>query len=402
MVTGPEGAKHLGKRRVSVLGVTGSIGASTVDLLLRHADHFAVEAVTAGRNVGELAAIARRVGARLAVVADVAAYGELKAALAGSDIKAAAGPEALVEAAARPVDIVVAAIVGAAGLAPTIAAARAGSTVALANKEALVCAGAMFMEAVESSGRKVLPVDSEHNAIFQALEARNFEAVERIILTASGGPFRSWTVEEMDVAKPKQALAHPNWSMGAKVSIDSATLMNKGLEVIEAFHLFGLPSSSIDVLVHPQSIVHGLVTYRDGSTLAQMSVPDMRVPISHCLWWPARADEARTRLDLGRLGELTFEEPDAVRFPALALARRALESGGWATNILNAANEIAVAAFLRGEIGFLEIIPVVDRVLDRAGAMRLPRQVTTLDDALALDAEGRRLATLAIAGELAA
>lgn len=206
----------------------------------------------------------------------------------------------------------------------------------------------------------------------------------------------------MDVAKPKQALAHPNWSMGAKVSIDSATLMNKGLEVIEAFHLFGLPSSSIDVLVHPQSIVHGLVTYRDGSTLAQMSVPDMRVPISHCLWWPARADEARTRLDLGRLGELTFEEPDAVRFPALALARRALESGGWATNILNAANEIAVAAFLRGEIGFLEIIPVVDRVLDRAGAMRLPRQVTTLDDALALDAEGRRLATLAIAGELAA
>ncbi len=391
--------ENRGKRTVSVLGVTGSIGASTVDLLTRHADRFAVEAVTAGQNVALLAATARKLGARIAVVADPTAYPALRDALAGSGIVAAAGAAALVEAAARPADIVVAAIVGAVGLAPTLAAARAGASVALANKEALVCAGALFMAAAKAGGGRVLPVDSEHNAIFQALEAHNTASVDRIILTASGGPFLGWTKARMAKATPAEALAHPNWSMGDKVTIDSATMMNKGLEVIEAHHLFGLENEQIEVLVHPQSIVHGLVAYRDGSTLAQMSVPDMRVPLAHCLWWPERATEPQRRLDLSALGKLTFEAPDETRFPALRLARHALAAGGWATNILNAANEVAVAAFLAGRIGYLDIVGVVDFVLDRALGMALPRVISDIEAALALDAEGRRLAAAAMAGE---
>ncbi|MGD9738669.1 MAG: 1-deoxy-D-xylulose-5-phosphate reductoisomerase [Bauldia sp.] len=385
------------KRSVSVLGVTGSVGRSAVDLLLRHADHFSVEAVTSGRNVTELAATARRLNARVAVVADSGCYAALREALAGSGIEAAAGSDALVEAAGRRVDLVVAAIVGSVGLAPTLAAARAGSTVALANKEALVCAGDLFMKAVAAGSGLVLPVDSEHNAIFQALEARNRGSVERIVLTASGGPFHDWTKDAMAAATAAQAVAHPVWSMGAKISVDSATLMNKGLEVIEAFHLFGLGSDQIDVLVHRQSIVHGVVCYRDGSTLAQMSVPDMRVPLSHCLWWPQRADEPNARLDLAALGKLTFEVPDTERFPALRLARSALDSGGWATNILNAANEVAVAAFLSGAIGFLDIARVNEAVLDGAAAAGGPRVVGNLEDALVLDAEGRRLAQASVA-----
>lgn len=384
------------KRRVSVLGVTGSVGASTVDLLRRHREHFEVEAVTAGRNAAELARIARELRARVAVVADPGSLSELREALAGSGIEAAAGTAALVEAAARPVDLVFAAIVGAAGLAPTIAAARAGSTVALANKEALVCAGAVFMKAVAEGSGLVLPVDSEHNAIFQSLETRNAHSVDRIVLTASGGPFHDWPREKMAAAKPGEALAHPVWSMGAKISVDSATLMNKGLEVIEAHYLFGFRPDQIDVLVHRQSVIHGIVCYRDGSSLAQMSPPDMRVPISHCLWWPQRAEERAARLDLAALGKLTFEAPDPDRFPALPLARAALETGGAATNILNAANEIAVAAFLEGAIGYLDIVGICDHVLDAAGAMRIPREVAGLDDALALDAEGRRLAKAAV------
>lgn len=384
------------KRRVSVLGVTGSVGRSAVDLLLRHADHFDVEAVTSGRNVSELAVAARQLRARVAVVADVTCYPALLQALAGSGVEAAAGADALVDAAGRKVDITVAAIVGAVGLAPTLAAARAGSTVALANKEALVCAGELFMKAVAEGSGLVLPVDSEHNAIFQALETRNRGSVERIVLTASGGPFHSWSAEEMAAATPSQAVAHPVWSMGSKISVDSATLMNKGLEVIEAFHLFGFRSDQIDVLVHPQSIVHGVVCYRDGSTLAQMSVPDMRVPLSHCLWWPQRADEPHARLNLAALGKLSFEVPDAARFPALSLARAALDSGGWATNILNAANEVAVAAFLGGMIAYPDIVAVSETALERAAVAGLRGAVTSLDDALALDVEGRRFGEEAV------
>ncbi|MCW5696631.1 MAG: 1-deoxy-D-xylulose-5-phosphate reductoisomerase [Bauldia sp.] len=390
-----------GLRRVSLLGATGSIGSSTIDILTANADAFVVEAVTADRNAEELARIALRLGAKVAVVADVEAYPALRDALAGTGIEAAAGAAALVEAAARPADIVVAAIVGAAGLEPTLAAVRAGSDIAIANKECLVCAGDLFMAEAVEQDVQLLPVDSEHNAIFQALEAENRSEVERIVLTASGGPFREWPIDRMAAATPKEALAHPNWSMGPKITIDSATLMNKGLEVIEAHHLFGLGHDEIDVLVHPQSVVHGLVAYRDGSVLAQMSLPDMRVPISHCLWWPTRAAATTRRLDLAALGSLTFEPVDAARFPALGLARSALAAGGGATNILNAANEVAVGSFLRGEIGFLDIAATADRVLAKASAGRLPSP-DSVAAALALDAEGRRLAREAIARQPAA
>lgn len=388
-------------RTISLLGATGSVGSSTIDIIAAHEGAFRVEAVTADRNAEELARIAVRLGARVAVVADPAAYPALRDALAGTGIEAAAGPVALVDAASRPADIVVAAIVGAAGLAPTLAAVRAGADIAIANKECLVCAGDLFMSEAKARGVRLLPVDSEHNAIFQALEAENRGEVERIVLTASGGPFRQWPIDRMAAATPKEALAHPNWSMGPKITIDSASLMNKGLEVIEAHHLFGFSHDEIDVLVHPQSVVHGLVAYRDGSVLAQMSLPDMRVPISHCLWWPARATAPTRRLDLAALGSLTFEPVDGVRFPALALAQAALASGGGATNILNAANEIAVAAFLRSEIGFLDIASTVDRALGKASAGPLASP-DSVEAALALDAEGRRLARETIARQPAA
>jgi len=333
-------------RGITILGATGSVGASTVDLIKRAPERYRVEAITARRNAAALAKIAREVGARFAVVADPAAYGELKEALAGSGIEAAAGEGSLLEAAQRPADWLMAAISGAVGLKPTLAAIERGAIVALANKECLVCAGGLFMRRAAIAGATVLPVDSEHNAIFQALGAGRREDVKRIILTASGGPFRTWSLEAIKAATPEQALRHPNWSMGPKITIDSASLMNKGLEVIEAYHLFALKPDEIDVLVHPQSVVHGLVEFRDGSVVAQLGSPDMRIPIAHCLAWPRRIDGPAARLDLARVRDLTFEAPDLVRFPALALARRALQTGGAAPTVFNAANEVAVGEFL--------------------------------------------------------
>jgi 1-deoxy-D-xylulose-5-phosphate reductoisomerase len=379
-------------RRVTILGATGSVGASTLAVIAERPGWFAVEAVTANSNAAKLARIARSVGARLAVVADPAAYGDLKGALAGSGIAAAAGEEAVCEAAVRPVDLVVGAIVGAAGLAPTYAAIRAGLGVAIANKECLVSAGRIFMQAARDAGVTILPMDSEHNAIYQAIGGRPIDEIERIIITASGGPFRTWSVDRMAAVTPAEALKHPNWSMGPKITIDSATMMNKGLEVIEAHHLFGAPSEKLDVLVHPQSVVHGLVTFHDGGVMAGMGLPDMRLPIGYCLSWPEAGRLGGQRLDLAELGSLTFERPDRARFPALQLAREALDAGAWATNVLNAANEVAVAAFLAGQIGFLEIAELVEQTIERVSAQTVPPVPDSVEDAIALDCEGRRLA----------
>jgi 1-deoxy-D-xylulose-5-phosphate reductoisomerase len=308
----------------------------------------------------------------MAVVANPQRYRALKDALIGTSIEAAAGPEAVIEAASRPAEWVMAAIVGFAGLAPTLCAARRGAMVALANKEALVCAGRLLTDAVRESGGVLLPVDSEHNAIFQVFDAGQSAAVDRLILTASGGPFRNWSLADMAEATPEQALAHPNWDMGAKISIDSATMMNKGLELIEAHLLFGLPSEQIEIVVHPQSVIHSMVSYRDGSVLAQLGTPDMRVPISHALGWPSRIDGPAERLDFVNLSPLTFERPDSGRFPSLRLAREALVLGGFAPTVLNAANEVAVAAFLARRIGFLDIARIVEDVLATVGALAGP------------------------------
>jgi len=351
-------------RSITILGATGSIGTSTVDLIERSPGTYRVEALTANRNVAELARQARRLGARIAVVADDRKYRELKDALAGSDVEAAAGPQALIDAAARPTDWVMAGIVGAAGLAPTLSAIRRGAVVALANKETLVCAGELVLKEIAEHGATLLPVDSEHNAIFQVFDFAQPETVSRIILTASGGPFRSKTLEEMRHATPKQAVAHPNWDMGAKISVDSATLMNKGLEVIEAFHLFPVGREQVEVVVHPQSVIHSMVEYIDGSVLAQLGTPDMRTPIAYTLGWPKRMAAPSKRLDFATLGPLTFEPPDLERFPALKLAFAALKAGGSAPTVLNAANEIAVHGFLEGRIGFLDIASVVDYALE--------------------------------------
>jgi 1-deoxy-D-xylulose-5-phosphate reductoisomerase len=388
-------------RTVTLLGATGSIGASTIDLLRQEAPRYQVEAVTADRNAAALARLARELGARIAVVADPAAYGELKAELFGSNIEAAAGPEAVVEAAQRPADWVMAAITGAASLKPTLAAAERGAFVALANKECLVCAGALFMRKAAAAGATVLPVDSEHNAIFQALGAGPREDVRRIVLTASGGPFRTWSLEAIRKVTVEQALKHPTWSMGPKVTIDSATLMNKGLELIEAHHLFGLAPEELDVVVHPQSVVHGLVEFRDGSVVAQLGSPDMRIPIAHCLAWPARMGTPAARLDLARLATLSFEEPDQVRFPALALARKALAAGGAAPTVLNAANEIAVREFVGRRLGFGGIPALVEATLEaaeRQGSMAEPQSI---EDALAIDQGARKLA-ISLLPEIAA
>ncbi|MBX6328479.1 MAG: 1-deoxy-D-xylulose-5-phosphate reductoisomerase [Pseudolabrys sp.] len=389
---GPVVASEPTIRSVTILGATGSVGASTVDLIKRNAALYRVEAVSARRNAAALGRIARELGARLAVVGDETAYGELKAALAGSGIEAAAGQAALIEAAQRPAQWVMAAISGAAGLKPTLAAIARGATVALANKECLVCAGYLFMRAAAEAGATVLPVDSEHNAIFQALAAGRREEVARVILTASGGPFRTWSAEAIRGATPAQALRHPNWSMGPKITVDSATLMNKGLELIEAHHLFGLPSERIDVLVHPQSVVHGLVEFRDGSLIAQLGPPDMRVPIAHCLAWPARIDGPVKRLDLAALGQLTFEMPDHGRFPALRLARSALEQGGAAPTVLNAADEIAVGEFIAGRLGFAAIPALVEATLAAAAKRGLLGEPDDVDAALAVDHVARSLA----------
>src|ERR1700761_5547699 len=379
-------------RTVSILGATGSIGSSTADLLRRDAAGYQVEAVTAHRDAPALARLAREFHARFAVVADPAAYDELKSELSGSGIEAAAGPEAVVEAAQRPAEWVMAAITGAASLAPTLAAAERGATVALANKECLVCAGALFMRRAAASGATVLPVDSEHNAIFQAMSAGGRDEIRRIVLTASGGPFRTWPLEAIRKVTVEQALKHPTWSMGPKITIDSATLMNKGLELIEAHHLFALGPDQLDVVVHPQSIVHGLVEFRDGSVIAQLGSPDMRIPISHCLAWPARMATPAPRLDLAKVASLTFEEPDMTRFPALALARRALATGAGAPTVLNAANEVAVRQFVDRRLGFCGISALVEATLDaceRRGEMAEPQSV---EQALAVDHNARRVA----------
>ncbi len=379
-------------RAVTILGATGSVGTSTVDLIRREPQRYRVEAVTARRNAALLAKIAREVGARFAVVADPDAYRDLKSALAGSNTEAAAGEAALNEAAERPADWVMAAIAGAIGLRPTLAAIERGATVALANKECLVCAGALFMRRAAATGATVLPVNSEHNAIFQALGAGRREDVKRIILTASGGPFRTWTLDAIKKATPEQALRHPNWSMGPKITIDSATMMNKGLEIIEAHHLFSLPSQEIDVLVHPQSVVHGLVEFRDGSVVAQLGSPDMRIPIAHCLAWPQRIDGPAARLDLARIRELSFEAADLARFPALALARRALEAGGAAPTVLNAADEVAVGEFIAGRIGFAGIATLVEMTLEAAQSRGLMAEPGGIDAALGVDHIARSLA----------
>jgi 1-deoxy-D-xylulose-5-phosphate reductoisomerase len=379
-------------RSITILGATGSIGTSTIDLIKRNRDRYRVEAVAAGRNVAALARVAKEVGARVAVVAAPSAYAELKDALAGSGIEAAAGEEALVEAATRPADWIMASIAGAIGLKPTLAAIEKGMTVALANKECLVCAGGLFMRRAAATGATVLPVDSEHNAIFQALQSGPREGVRRIILTASGGPFRTWSMEQIRAASPEQALKHPNWSMGPKVTIDSATLMNKGLELIEAHHLFQMPSTEIDVLVHPQSVVHGMVEYRDGSVVAQLGAPDMRIPIAHCLAWPARIDGPSSRLDLPKVRQLTFEDPDLDRFPALGLARRAMETGGAAPTVLNAADEVAVAEFIAGRIPFMAIPALVEATLDAAAGRGLMAEPDSIEAALGVDHDSRQLA----------
>jgi 1-deoxy-D-xylulose-5-phosphate reductoisomerase len=385
-------------RRVTILGSTGSVGRNTVDLLLHHRDAYAVEALTAHRNAVRLAEQARAVGARFAAIADPACYPALQSALAGTGIETGCGAAAIVEAAQRPADWVMAAIVGAAGLAPTLAAIRRGVIVALANKEALVCAGALFMDEVARRGATLLPVDSEHNAIWQCFDPLRPDAVERIILTASGGPFRERSTREMGEVSPQEAVAHPNWRMGAKISVDSATMMNKGLEVIEAHHLFRLPIESIEIVVHPQSIVHGLVAYRDGSVLAQLGPPDMRTPIAHALAWPERIAAPTKRLDLAAIGRLSFEPPDERRFPALRVARDALNCGGGCPTVLNAANETAVGAFLEGRIGFLDIVEIVERTL----AAVAPGKLDSLADVYTFDEAARRTAGRLLGGSAAA
>jgi len=373
-------------RRITVLGATGSVGTQTLDLVGHVPDLFEVEALTARRSVAALAAAARRHRARLAVIGDADRYGELKDALAGTGIEVAAGSHGLAEAAARPADLVMSSIVGAAGLAPTLIAIGRGAIVALATKECLVCAGSLFMDEVRRTGATLLPVDSEHNAIFQALRDEPVARVERLILTASGGPFRRRALADMAGVTPAEAVAHPNWDMGAKISIDSATMMNKGLELVEAHHLFGLDEAQLDILVHPESIVHSLVAFRDGSLLAQLGQPDMRIPIAYTLGWPGRLDMPTPRLDLAAVATLSFEAPDATRFPALRVAREALRRGGSAPTALNAANEVAVQAFLDQQIGFLDIVRVVEATLERTP---YPNP-ESLDHILHIDDQARR------------
>jgi 1-deoxy-D-xylulose-5-phosphate reductoisomerase len=380
------------KRRIAILGATGSIGRSTLDLVERSPERFEVVALTAQKSVAALADAARRTGAKLAVIADPGRFDELRTALDGSGCRAAAGPEGLVEAAACEAEWVMAAIVGCAGLVPTMAAIEAGKAVALANKEALVTAGSLMTDAAKSSGATLLPVDSEHNAIFQCLAGSRSQDVSRLVLTASGGPFRERSLDEMSRATPAQAVAHPKWSMGTKISVDSATLMNKGLELIEAHHLFGLPSDRIDVIVHPQSVVHSLVEFVDGSLLAQLGSADMRIPIAYTLAWPERMETPAERLSLANIGRLDFEKPDLARFPSLRLAREALEGSGGEAIVLNAANEVAVEAFLKGAIGFCDIGRLVEEALGKINSSA-PQSI---EEVVALDRETRERASLMV------
>lgn len=380
-------------RSVSILGSTGSVGQATLDLIGEAGpDRFQTVALTANTNVEALADQARRLRPHFVAIAQDNAYEALKQALSGTGIEVGAGAGAVCEAAAMDADWTMAAIVGAAGLPPTLEAVRRGKTVAFANKEALVCAGELFMAEARRAGACLLPVDSEHNAIFQAMAGGRREQVRRIVLTASGGPFRTSSLDAMRAASPSNALAHPTWSMGAKISIDSATMMNKGLEIIEACHLFNLPHEQVDVLVHPESIVHGLVEYVDGGLVAQLGMPDMRTPIAHALAWPDRIETRVERLDLARIGQLRFEAPDPVRFPALALARQAIETGGAAPAVFNAANEIAVEAFLDCKIGFLDIAARVSEALDwLVHSPFSAERIDSFENVLRIDGEARRI-----------
>jgi 1-deoxy-D-xylulose-5-phosphate reductoisomerase len=376
-------------RSVTILGATGSVGRSTLDLIARERSGFDVVALTAHRDVAGLAELALRFRPRQAVIGDIALHGALREALAGSGVEALAGEAAIGDAAASGAQWTMAAIVGTAGLKPVMRALEGGGTVALANKEALVSAGALMGEAAAASGATLLPVDSEHNAIFQCFDHDRPESVRRVILTASGGPFRDWPIERMRAATAAEAVAHPNWSMGAKISVDCATLMNKGLELIEAYHLFPVCADALEVVVHPQSVIHSLVEYVDGSVLAQLGAPDMRIPIAYTLAWPERMATPCERLDLVAIGTLGFEAPDAERFPALGLARAALLQGGAKPAILNAANEIGVASFLESRIGFLDIAALVGDVLARYD----PPAPASIDEVLEIDRAARRVAT---------
>jgi 1-deoxy-D-xylulose-5-phosphate reductoisomerase len=372
-------------RKLAILGATGSIGKSTLDLVERNPEQFEVSSVTAATNVDALADIAKRTNASLAVIADQGRLNELRSLLAGTGCRVAAGEAALIEAALSDAELVIAAIVGCAGLEPVMAAVEAGRTVALANKEALVTAGVLMTDAAKASGATLLPVDSEHNAIFQCLAGSRIDDVSRMILTASGGPFLTSSAATIEAATPAQAVAHPNWSMGAKISVDSATLMNKGLELIEAHYLFGVPSKQLDVVIHPQSVIHSMVEFVDGSVLAQLASPDMRIPIAYALAWPERMDTPAQRLDLATIGRLDFEAPDVRRFPALRIAREALEAGGAAPVVLNAANEVAVADFLAGQTGFTDICQIVQEALNDAH-YHAPRSI---GDVLEIDRKTR-------------
>ncbi len=372
-------------RRIVLLGATGSIGRSTVDLLERDAERFTVAAVAGGRDALALADVARRTGAEFAAIRDESAYAALKEALSGTNIQVAAGRDAVIEAAVRDADLVLSAIVGAAGVEPTHAAISLGRAVALANKECLVCAGAPFMRTAKRAGAQLLPVDSEHNAIFQALGGEDPSRIERMIVTASGGPFRTWSRERIAAATVDEALNHPNWAMGPKVTVDSAGLMNKGLELIEAHHLFGVPVEKLEVVVHPQSIVHGLVTFSDGSVTAGLAPPDMRVPIAHCLAYPERLTTPARRLDFAQIGSLTFEAPDFERFPALKIALDALAQRGGLATVLNAANEIAVEAFLDRRIPFSGIAKHVAEACEAALRDGYAREPESVEEALNVD-----------------
>jgi 1-deoxy-D-xylulose-5-phosphate reductoisomerase len=392
-------------RRLVLLGATGSIGRSTADLIEAAKDQFQVEAIAGGQDASALARMAIRLNPRFVALYDADGYAELKAALAGYPMEVAAGAAAVEEAALRPSELVVAAITGTAGVAPTYAALRRGRTVALANKECLVCAGKAVMRAAHQSSALVLPLDSEHNAIFQALylghgrpgKTRASEDIEQMTLTASGGPFRTWPAERIAMASRAQALAHPNWSMGPKITVDSAGLMNKGLELIEAHHLFAIDTERLDVLVHPQSVVHGLVSFADGSVLAGLAHPDMKVPIAHCLAFPRRMTTHARRLDLAQLSQLTFERPDLGRFPALGLAQAALKAGGGLPTVLNAANEVAVAAFLAGRIGFGMIARLVDATCNACMGDSAAREPGSVEEALAIDHIARERANALLA-----
>ena len=386
-------------KSISILGVTGSIGQNTAELVRANPDKFRVETVIAQKSVDKLTALAKDLNAKTAIVADETKYKELKDALSGTKIKAEAGDDAMFAASSQKVDLFLSSAVGFCALEPTMHAIKAGSNIGLANKECLVCAGSLMTKAADSSGVKLIPIDSEHNSIYQIFDFKRPGDVEKIILTASGGPFRNFTKEQLSTVTPEMAVKHPNWSMGAKISVDSASLMNKGLEVIEAYHLFPVEKNQIHILVHPQSVVHGLVTYKDGSMLAGMSVPDMKIPISFALGYPERLPNNSTRIDLAKLGSLTFEKPDYDKFHCLRLAIEALELGGKAPIALNAANEVAVASFLAEKISFIQIAYVVEMVLEKI-ISSAKNTITEIKEVFETDKQARELADQLIKGKI--